>query len=219
MTAGLDLIDEQGLDRFGMRALARRLAVDPMTLYWHVHNRDELLRAIAEKALASPAFPPRELPWADWLREMALAYRQAAHRHPRCAPLFAASLTPAAANLRLAEEVVAVLEEAGFAGADLPDAYNAIVGAVVGWVGVELSTRPSDDPDRFAADTQSALTDISAEQYPRLAANRSRLVDQAFGLRWTSGADRPLDSSFELLVDLLVSALQQRRGAALHRRE
>lgn len=211
VSAGLALIDDVGLDAFSMRALARRLEVDPMTLYWHVENRSQLLRAVAEEALASVQLPPPSLPWPDWLRAMAHAYREAAHRHSRCAPLFGASLAPAAGNLRLVEDLVAVLEDAGFAGPDLRDAYNAIVGSVVGWVSVELSAPPGENPEQFAVATRIALGELSAEEHPRLVANRPHLLDQAFGLRWTPGAEQPLDSSFDAMVDLLVEALQQRR--------
>src|SRR5262245_28023639 len=49
----LALVDEEGLDAVSMRKLARRLGVDPMSLYNHVEGKDALLDGIAEVLLAS----------------------------------------------------------------------------------------------------------------------------------------------------------------------
>ena len=49
--AGLDLINEEGLEGLSMRALADRLEVKAASLYWHVRDRRELLELLAESIL------------------------------------------------------------------------------------------------------------------------------------------------------------------------
>jgi TetR/AcrR family tetracycline transcriptional repressor len=49
--AGLELIQEEGLDGLSMRALADRLEVKAASLYWHVRDRRELLELLAESIL------------------------------------------------------------------------------------------------------------------------------------------------------------------------
>lgn len=79
----LSLVDEQGLDAFGMRALARRLAVRPAALYWHFANRDELVVAMAgafyRRAMEAA---PTGRDWRRWVVAYGHAFRNAllAHR-------------------------------------------------------------------------------------------------------------------------------------------
>jgi TetR/AcrR family tetracycline transcriptional repressor len=52
VSAGLRLVQEQGLDALTMRALADRLNVKAASLYWHVRDRRELLELLADSILA-----------------------------------------------------------------------------------------------------------------------------------------------------------------------
>jgi len=68
---------------FSVRKLGVSIGVDPMTVLHHFGSREELLRQIADRALATVELP---LPSDDWrvdLRNVAVAYRNLAHRHPR----------------------------------------------------------------------------------------------------------------------------------------
>src|SRR6476660_63543 len=52
VSAGLSLVQEEGLDALTMRALADRLNVKAASLYWHVRDRRELLELLADSILA-----------------------------------------------------------------------------------------------------------------------------------------------------------------------
>ncbi len=100
-----------------------------------------------------------------------------------------------------------VLTGAGFAGDDLVGAYNAFIGSMVGWVGVELI--PDDpelgsDPIRMAA----AVHDLPAADYPTVVANRDRLANQAIAFRWQGGAVNPLDAAFEFALATWIGGLR-----------
>jgi AcrR family transcriptional regulator len=83
LEAAFELMSRAGEAGFSVRKLGSRIGVDPMTILHHFGSREELLRRIADRALATVELP---LPSGDWradLRNVASAYRDLAHRHPR----------------------------------------------------------------------------------------------------------------------------------------
>lgn len=81
LSAALDLLGEDGAG-FGMRALAARLGVTPMSLYRHVGDRAGLLQALSDRVygavLEHAAGPGGEL--AE-LRALLVRYHEAVGRH------------------------------------------------------------------------------------------------------------------------------------------
>lgn len=49
LDAALDLLRVSGADALSMRALGRKLGINPMTIYHHVGDRQALIRALAER--------------------------------------------------------------------------------------------------------------------------------------------------------------------------
>ena len=113
--AALDLLDEVGLDAVSTRRLAQRLGVEQPSLYWHFRNKDELLAAMAQAALAPHAAAP--LPRAEedrlaWFRENARSLRRALLRRREGARLHAGS-RPAADDLGRIQHKLAFLTSGG----------------------------------------------------------------------------------------------------------
>lgn len=82
----LNLVDAEGLDALTLRALAGRLGVQAPTLYWHVHNKSELLDALADAILddalaAIPTFDSKA-EWGEWLLAALHQLRHAMLAHP-----------------------------------------------------------------------------------------------------------------------------------------
>ncbi len=83
LEAAFDLLSEEGEDGFSIRKLGAGLGVDPMTVLHHFQSKEQLMRQIADKALASVDLP---LPSGDWKKDLlavAQAYRDLARRHPK----------------------------------------------------------------------------------------------------------------------------------------
>jgi AcrR family transcriptional regulator len=83
LEAAFALLDEAGEDGFSVRKVGAAMGIDPMTVLHHFRSKEELLRQIADRALGSIELPG---PTGDWqldLKNVASAYRQLAHRHPR----------------------------------------------------------------------------------------------------------------------------------------
>jgi AcrR family transcriptional regulator len=123
LDAAFDMLSRVGEVGFSVRKLGGLIGIDPMTVLHHFGSKEELLRRIADRALAAVELP---LPSADWradLRNVAAAHRDLAHRHPRLFHLhfrFHASGTAAHAS---SEVVYRALRSAG-----LPDAEVAALG-------------------------------------------------------------------------------------------
>jgi AcrR family transcriptional regulator len=208
--AALDVIDELGQQDFSLRLVARRLGVTPMSLYWHVEDRGALLSLVAERVMRRVEVPDVSLDWRERLRQVATGYRDAVRRHPHVAQLIASSMSSMSpGDLAFMESVFAALVDAGVQEDVLVDAYNAYVGALVGFVAVELA-----EPSTSATWTDRrdrTLAKLDPETLPTLVAHRP-LLDGAFGARTTSGLDDPKDKAFHLFLDLYVAGLESGLG-------
>ncbi len=202
------MLDEVGLAGFTMRAVAERLGTYPATVYWHVGNRAELLSAVVDLALAEVhAADPAALSWDDWLRATASEYRRVIHRHPNVGALVASQLTVSIPAAGLVESVLAVLHGAGFRDRALANAFNGFVGSLVGWVAVELSADPVEDDRSWQDRYKSVISALPEEEYPTIASNLDNLADRIISLRWHGGRDKPMNESFETVLEMWIQGL------------
>jgi len=124
-------IDEDGLDRLSMRAVAARLDVEAMSLYRHVANKGAMLDAVYDGLLGQLEVPSG-LAWDEAVSKVACAFRDLMFAHPRCVPLLAsrAGTTPAA--LKLVTDGVQLLEDSGFSEDDAIVAFQTVFTFCVG---------------------------------------------------------------------------------------
>lgn len=214
LQATLELIDEKGLAAFAIRDLASRLGVFPAAIYWHVPNREALVAGAIGIALAGVA---EGLPEGDWklrLGTLMQRFRAALRRHPSLAPAVASQLAyNASFDPALLDTVVGALEQAGFDGDDLVDAFNVVVAAMCGFATLELSTAPAEAAGEWEAACRTRIDSIDAQRHPALGRHAGALRNRAFQLRWSSGEMRPLDSGFEAWIDVVLRGLEARSQA------
>ena len=103
------------------------------------------------------------------------------------------------------EATLAVLSDGGFAGQQLADAYDAYLGWLIGFIGVELAPGPHPDSE-WAAQRQRELRAIDASRYPTSAANL-KVLRGSFGLRWRNGVAAPMDHAFEASLNAILAGL------------
>lgn len=72
--AALELVEDGGLERLSMRAVAARLGASPMSVYNHAADREDLLVAMLEAALADLPFIAHD---ADPVNRVRIRYRNA----------------------------------------------------------------------------------------------------------------------------------------------
>jgi TetR/AcrR family tetracycline transcriptional repressor len=210
VVAALELIDKVGLTKFSLRDVARALDVYPTAVYWYVKGRDDLLGLVVAYATRDVTPPAVGSDWKACLREMFRRYRQAIQRHPNIAPVIGTQLrSNGGIRADLIDRVLASLVAAGFADDMLVDAYNIVIGALVGFIGQELAAMPSENAAKWAEAHRKRISTLDVIEHPTLAQYLPKLANRAFIVRWSNGVDVPLDSSFELLVDVIIAGLEQ----------
>ncbi|WP_059006246.1 TetR/AcrR family transcriptional regulator [Streptomyces specialis] len=115
----LRLGDREGAEAMTMRRIAAELDCDPMSLYRHYTNREALLDAVADAALAAVGEPDADEPWAERLTGLLTAVRDAALRHPGVTAHIAARPPLGPQGRRIAAALIGTLADTGLPPADV----------------------------------------------------------------------------------------------------
>jgi AcrR family transcriptional regulator len=208
--AAIELINRDGSAEFSMRSLANHLGVYPTALYWHTGDRAELLSAIGARWMTGIVPEYRLDDWETWARDMAHNYRAACHREPHVAHLLGSHILNDGGSVAIVEGMTAHLLAAGVPEADLVHTYNALAGSLVGFVDIELA-RPLSDTPRSDEDELGVLrARVNDADHPNLAPRFDQFAGRAFSMRWTNGVVRPMDETFETLLDILLAGVRAR---------
>ena len=201
LAAALQLIDEEGLDRFSMRRLAARLGVDPMSIYYHLPNKAAVLDGVVEAIMAEFRVPTAGGP-EEQLRAVAHAYRDLLRAHPNALPIIATWPIQTRQGWGALETILGQLHQTGVDDEDAA-AVVQIVGALInGLVLADVGPPPGGVPDRTYEEKRAAIDAISAGAFPHLAAALA------------AGGVPDFDHSFELALDLIIRGLTSREGTA-----
>ena len=162
------LADENGIGTLTMRRLADRLHVEPMSLYHHVSNKDEILDGMVDVVFREIALPSTAVDWAKAMRDRAVSARNALRRHPWAIGRMESRLTPGPATLRDHNAVIGCLRAAGFTIELAGHAFSAIDSYLYGFAMQELNL-PFSTPEETAEMAVVFLDQFPAEEYPHLA--------------------------------------------------
>ena len=162
----LSLIDEEGLEAVSMRKLARRLGVDPMSLYNHVDGKDALLDGVAEALLAAIPAPDPGGDLRATMSGLAHGFRDAMLGHPRAAPLVLTRQLASMTALAPVEAVLGPLLAAGYPPERAVHGLRAVLAFLIGTLMREVDAAPTvsatGDDARLAELTGSGLPAVSA---------------------------------------------------------
>jgi AcrR family transcriptional regulator len=195
--AALDVMDAEGLDAVSMRRVAREVGVEAMSLYNHVHDKDDLLQGVCELIMGSYDFPASEGGWVERAKAGARSWRRLLQAHPDLIRLFAETHGPAPSSpesLRPTEFALRMFREAGLSDRDTVQAFHAFGGYIQGFVMMEAGSIKERHEDHFSGQ-------IPADVFPTLA---------AVSRYW---ADCDPDEQFEFGLDLLIRGLQAKVAA------
>jgi AcrR family transcriptional regulator len=201
------LADENGIGALTMRRLADRLLVEPMSLYHHVANKDEILDGMVDVVFREIDLPSPDPDWKTAMRERAASARAALRRHPWAVGRMESRLNPGPATLRHHDAVIGCLRGAGFTVALAAHAFSAIDSYLYGFAVQELNL-PFHTPDETAAMAASFLDQFPADQFPHLAELTTQHVLQP-------GYDHgdEFDFGFDLILDGLERARRSLKKA------
>jgi TetR/AcrR family tetracycline transcriptional repressor len=202
VTAALDVLQAEGFDGLTMRRVAAQLGVQAASLYNHVRNKDELLMLVADAICAEIPPPVPGLGWRDQLQRGGHAIRRVLLAHRDGARVLAATPPSGPHRLRAIEDLLRVLDEAGFRASEVADVSFVLSSTVIGFVLDEsmgaqvLPGSPAEQRDGARRWFQS----LPADRYPTFV----RLAD-AFA---DSSAERRFDLAIKALLDGLELRLQ-----------
>jgi len=111
--AALKLIDEQGLDGFSIRILARKLGCEAMSIYHYFRSKAHLYDAMVEICIRETPVPATQQPWLDRLRAFCQGVRATALRHPGFFLYFIIHRLNNRAGLTFLNQILKVIEETG----------------------------------------------------------------------------------------------------------
>ncbi|MFC9841205.1 TetR/AcrR family transcriptional regulator C-terminal domain-containing protein [Rhodococcus sp. NPDC127530] len=163
LEAAMSVIDDDGVETLSMRTVARRLGVDPKSLYNHVANKDALLDGIAELILSRMMVPEPLGSLREDITAIAWSFRDAALAgHPRAARLVLTRPVESLMTLAPLEAALATFIRAGaspdFAVHGLRTTLAFITGTLLREVETALTFAQS-DPAKATA-RQQALESV-----------------------------------------------------------
>ena len=203
LQAALAIADEAGIDALTMRSTSERLGSEPMSLYRHVRNKEDMLDGLVDLVFGEVALPRSAADWKRAMRQRAIAVREVLSRHPWAVALMESRVTPGAENLRHHEWVVGVLRGAGFSGADATHAYNALDSYIYGFA-LQERNLPFKNAEELAEIGPMLLRQIPADVYPHLRA----VSEELLAARFDYGKE------FEFGLDLLLDGIARMRSAS-----
>ena len=124
ITAALARVDRHGLDSLSMRELAHDLGVGAMSLYRHVHDKDELLELITDRVIDGFLPEPAEVPWPEQAARICRQVRAGLLAHPDLAThALRRPVNASATGLRVNGQMVAMLLGSGLPRDAAPNVY------------------------------------------------------------------------------------------------
>ncbi|MFI6941432.1 TetR/AcrR family transcriptional regulator C-terminal domain-containing protein [Streptomyces sp. NPDC050418] len=173
---GLEILDRDGLDALTMRRVAKELDTGPASLYVYVANRDDLMAAMLDEALAHvPLTAPGT--WREQLRTLVAATEQAMGRHEGVAAVALGAIPTGANALLVLDRVLALLKQGGVDDTTAAWAVD-LLWLHIAAAAAEHSTYATKDSDEestiAAADRHYAA--LPADRYPMITSLRQTLL-------------------------------------------
>jgi AcrR family transcriptional regulator len=178
-----------------MRRLAQVLDVAPMALYRHVANKDDLVDGLIDLVFAEVELPTTDLGWKAWMRERAIAVRQALVRHPWATGLMESRRQPGPATLRHHDSVIGKLRGSGFSIVMAAHAYSVMDAYIYGFT-MNQASMPADPGLETSEVAAVMIEQFPAQGYPHLAEFTSQHVMRRgydYGDEFEYGLDLILD--------------------------
>ena len=195
LQAALDVADAGGLASLTIRSLAKELGTKPMSVYYHVASKGEILDALVDTVFAEIELP---VPGGDWRAEMerrAHSARAVLARHRWAIGLLESRRTPGPANLQHHDTVLATLRQAGFSRELTAHAYALLDSYIYGFA-LQEAALPFEGPDSVAEVAEPIMELMAAGAYPSMVEMATSYYLQPgydFGDEFRFGLDLVLD--------------------------
>jgi AcrR family transcriptional regulator len=194
LEAAMGIADAQGLHGLTMRSLARELGVQPMSLYHHVANKDEILDGVVDVVFGQITFPADDLDWKHAMRERAHSARAVLRRHAWAIGLVETRTSPGLATLQHHDAVIGNLRQAGFSIVMAAHAFALLDSYTYGFA-LQEANLPFDS-ENVAEVANAMIGQFPSDLFPHLAEMAAEHVMQPgydFGDEFGYGLEVILD--------------------------
>ncbi|QKW23712.1 TetR/AcrR family transcriptional regulator C-terminal domain-containing protein [Kitasatospora sp. NA04385] len=204
VTAAVRLLDEAGEAKFSMRALAARLDVTPMSLYWYVADKDDLLE-LALDVVAGEMVLPEAGDGSDWesgLRALAVTWRAAMLAHPWAIRIYGDYLNIGPNSVRYSARALEIARASPLSGADSMAALSAIFQYTFGFTATEVNWAEK-------ADQAGTTTDELVEEITEAVRDLPGVTDSGVLLERPREPDHLLrERDFHRALDWLLTGMR-----------
>lgn len=199
VAAALQIVDAEGIGALSLRRLAESLGVTPMSLYWHVADKAELLELVGHAVMAEIEIPEQAGGWKEQLRDIHRAMFGTFLRHRNTTEILIGRARFGAGGLAAFERILAILLDAGFTAEAAFDAYQSLYLFTLGFMATSNRSPEFVDVQRQGAVYMQSLP---AEQFASI-----RAVVPVIGRR-------SLEEQLEIGLDVVIEGVAARLGGA-----
>lgn len=192
IAGALRLLKQHGVDALTMRKLATELGVTPTAIYYYLPTKDALVDAVVE-SLYARVEAPAEGPWQDRLRGVLHGVRRVLTEFPGALPYVVSRTVSTPSGLRLSNEALGWLLDAGFTEEQVADAAVMLAIFLIGEGQLE-SFRQGPGVVHTEAPALASIDFSQLGNIMRVAPHMARPVGQV---------------DFDRAVDLLISDLER----------
>jgi AcrR family transcriptional regulator len=197
LRGAIAVADAGGLESLTIRSLAQSLGVKPMSVYYYVANKDEILDCIIDLVFSEIELPTAGGDWRTEIRRRAHSARRVLRAHPWAIGLMESRTSPGPATLRHHDAVIATLRAAGFSPELTAHAYALLDSYTYGFALQEVGL-PFNGSDTVADVAEPIMERFSTGEYPHL-------VEMATDYYLQPGYD--FGDEFEWGLNLILDAL------------
>jgi AcrR family transcriptional regulator len=159
--------DARGIAALTIRSLAQHLGVKPMSLYYYVANKNEILDAIVDVVFGEIDLPTVDGDWRSEVHLRATSARHVLRRHSWAIGLLESRSSPGPATLRHHDAMIGTLRGAGFSIEMTAHAYALIDSYVYGFA-LQEAALPFEGSDDVATVVEPMIEQFSTTEYPHL---------------------------------------------------
>lgn len=202
LRGALAIADTGGLGALTIRSLAQELGVKPMSVYYHVANKDEILDGLVDIVFGEIELPSIGGEWRSEMRRRAHSARSVLRSHRWAIGLLESRPTPGPATLRHHDAVLGTLRAAGFSRELTAHAYALIDSYTYGFALQEASL-PFEATGSVSGDVADPIVEqFATGEFPHMA----DMVSEYY-LRPGYHFGDEFDFGLDLILDALDAAL------------
>lgn len=213
LRAAVNVADEGGIESLTMRRLAEELGAEPMSLYYHVADKDAVLDGIVDvvareinEVVDQIDVPSVGADWKNAVRQRILSAREVLLRHRWAPGVFETRTTTSPAVVQYFDALLGLMRDGGFSYDLAHHALHALGSRALGF------TQELFDPGDEAGDEEAtAMLESMADQLPHLVGMMMEVAhdDPDSTLGWCDD-----QTEFEFGLDLILDGLDRMRETA-----